>query len=490
MENQADVSGKNWNITDFQDLDSSLLLDLLPDPWFIIDESQNILRCSQSARSIFAIDDPWIVSHSFKDLISEDSSISPPIYPDKMTATAETEVCFQSADGKSDLDAKVSIRRIHNDHDQSAFFFIIIRDISDHKRTELDLLRFYNIAQYTINPVEITDANGKIIYINPAFERSSGYTKQEMLGKNPKLFGSGRHPKSFWIQMWNTINSGNVWVGKVENRKKDGTPFYSQLLISPIIDGNKKIVGYFGVHRDISEQKFLEEQLAHAQKMEIIGTMAAGIAHEVGNPLASISSIVQVVQRTTNDMFAKEKLELVKSQVNRISKIIHDLVDFSRPSNYQIQNTDITKCILQALEIVRAGKKAKSVKFDVNLRGALPLLQLVPDQIEQVFINIFMNAVDAVSNLPAGNSQEINVSAYGETDEISIVVRDNGSGITEENLPKIFEPFFTTKKVGEGTGLGLWVSYGIVKTFQGDIKVESTEGRGTTFTITLPIQSE
>ncbi len=122
-----------------------------------------------------------------------------------------------------------------------------------------------------------------------------------------------------------------------------------------------------------------------------------------------------------------------------------------------------------------AGKKAKSVKFDVQSESALLLLQAASHQIEQVFINIFTNAVDAVNNLPAGNSQEINVSASANGDEISIVVRDNGSGITEENLPKIFELFFTTKKVGEGTGLGLWVSYGIVKTFQGDIKVESTE---------------
>lgn len=487
---QTTVSGKNWNMMDFQELDSSLLLNLLPDPWLIIDEQHHILRCSQATRSIFCIDDAWISTHSFKDLISEDLLISQPLHTSPIAAATEKEVRFKSGDGKFDLHARLSIRRIFNDRKQTPFFFIVVRDISEYKRTELDLLRFYNIAQYTINPVEITDANGSIIYVNPAFERSSGYSKEEMLGNNPKLFGSGRHPKSFWEQMWKMINSGNVWVGKVENRKKDGTPFYSQLLISPIIDGSKKIVGYFGVHRDISEQKFLEEQLAHAQKMEIIGTMAAGIAHEVGNPLASISSIVQVVQRTTNDEFAKEKLELVKSQVNRISKIIHDLVDFSRPSNYQIQNTDIAKCILQALEIVRAGKKAKHVKFEVNLKGALPPLQLVPDQIEQVFINVFMNAVDAVNNLPTDNSQEIYVSAFEESNEISIVIQDNGSGIADENLPKIFEPFFTTKKVGEGTGLGLWVSYGIIKTFRGDIKVESVEGRGTTFTITLPIRTE
>jgi len=483
------AAAKNPAVIEIDDLDSALLLNLLPDPWFIIDENRHIVRCSEKTRTVFGIDDTWLATHSFQDLVSEDSSISEPLYTNLIASSAEAEIRFKSGDGSYALDARLSISRIPSNHQRGALFFVVVRDVSEHKRTELDLLRFYNIAHYTINPVEITDTHGNIIYVNPAFERASGYSRDEMIGKNPRLFGSGRHPKSFWEQMWKTINAGSVWVGKIENRKKDGTPFYSQLLISPIIDGNKKVIGYFGVHRDISEQKFLEEQLAHAQKMEMIGTMAAGIAHEVGNPLASISSIVQVVQRTTDDAFAKEKLELVKSQVNRISKIIRDLVDFSRPSNYQIQPTDITKCVLQAVEIVKAGKKAKQVTFEMNLKEALPLLHLVPDQIEQVFINIFMNAVDAVSMNPPGKPQQISVTTFEEGEEISVAIQDTGRGIAEENLPKIFEPFFTTKKVGEGTGLGLWVSYGIIKTFQGDIQVESSEEQGTTFTITLPIRS-
>jgi len=474
---------------EIEDLDTALLLNLLPDPWFIIDEQQRIVRCAEKTLKVFGIDSAWIAAHTFRDLISEDSSISEPLHTNLISSSAEAEVRFKSGDGSFAIDARLAISRINQNHSRGPLFFIVARDVSEHKRTEIDLLRFYNIAHYTINPVEITDTRGNIIYVNPAFERASGYSRDEMIGKNPRLFGSGRHPKSFWEQMWKTINSGSVWVGKIENRRKDGTPFYSQLLISPIIDGNKNVIGYFGVHRDISEQKFLEEQLAHAQKMEMIGTMAAGIAHEVGNPLASISSIVQVVQRTTDDAFAKEKLELVKSQVSRISKIIRDLVDFSRPSNYQIQPTDITKCVLQALEIVRAGKKAKQVTFEVNLKEALPLLHLVPDQIEQVFINIFMNAVDAVTANPPGKPQQISVTTFEEDEQISIAIQDTGRGIADENLPKIFEPFFTTKKVGEGTGLGLWVSYGIIKTFQGDIQVESSEERGTTFTITLPIRS-
>lgn len=375
---------------------------------------------------------------------------------------------------------------------------LIGRDISEEKKKELDLLRFSNIAHHTVNPLEITDARGRIIYVNPAFEKASGYSKEDLIGKNPNIFGSGKQPKSFWKKMWDTISSGKVWVGEVENRRRNGEPFFTNLLISPIIDNEGKVVGFFGVHRDITGQKHLEKQLIHAQKMESIGMLAAGLAHEVGNPLTSISSLVQVIQRETKDEFTQDKLALIKSQITRISRIIRDLVDFSRRSSYEIQLTDINKNVHEAVEIVRVGKKAKEIVFEVSLEKQIPMLPLVPDQIEQVVINILINAVDAIhadliSRAHLGDKKrpgKIVVKSALEDDDVAITITDNGKGIPEESLPKIFEPFFTTKKVGEGTGLGLWVSYGIIKSFQGIIKVDSVEGEGTTFTIKLPLQSE
>lgn len=368
----------------------------------------------------------------------------------------------------------------------------IVRDISEEKRKEIDLLRFSNVAHYTLNPLEITDAEGKIIYVNPAFERASGYSKDEILGKNPNVFGSGKHPRSFWENMWSTIRSGNVWVGEVENKRRNGEAFLTHLLISPVVNRSGEIVGYFGVHRDITDQRRLEHQLFQAQKMESIGTLAAGIAHEVGNPLTSISSLVQVVQRTSDDDFTKEKLELIKHQVTRISKIIRDLVDFSRPSTYEVQLTDINKSIRQAVEIVRVGKKSKSIQFEVQLDAALPSIHLVPDQVEQVFINILINAVDAVFDVQQHEQREgkITVSSRVDGEHVGVTIEDNGKGMSEEQVEKIFEPFFTTKGVGEGTGLGLWVSYGIVKSFHGEIRVESRVGDGSSFTILLPLQSD
>jgi signal transduction histidine kinase len=223
--------------------------------------------------------------------------------------------------------------------------------------------------------------------------------------------------------------------------------------------------------------------------MESIGTLAAGIAHEVGNPLASISALVQVAQRVTTDPFVNEKLGLVKSQVTRISKIIRDLVDFSRPSNYELELTDINKVVKEAVEITKVGTKAKDIIFETELTKDVPMLPLIADQIQQVFVNILLNAVDAiVEKKRDGKTNKISVKSANNGDEISLTFSDTGTGIKEENLAKVFEPFFTTKKEGRGTGLGLWVSYGIIKSFQGDIKIKSKINEGTTFIIKLPTQ--
>jgi PAS domain S-box-containing protein len=320
--------------------------------------------------------------------------------------------------------------------------------------------------------------------VNPAFERTSGYQGSELIGRNPNILSSGKHTKEFWRKVWEAILAGRMWVGEVENRRKDGTIFHTELVISPIMDAQGTVVGFLGAHRDITEQKALEQQLVRSQKMESIGTLAAGIAHEVGNPLTSISSLVQVILRTTQDEFAKEKLELIKNQINRITRIIRDLVDFSRPSSYIVKPTDLNEVLRDALNIVQYGKKVKHIEFDVRLTPGMPKLQVVPDQLVQVFINILMNAVDALDNIPG----TITLLTESLDHYVRVIVSDTGRGIDPEDLEKIFEPFYSTKEVGKGTGLGLWVSYGIVKNFGGDIIVESMPAKGSKFTVLFPRQ--
>jgi signal transduction histidine kinase len=222
--------------------------------------------------------------------------------------------------------------------------------------------------------------------------------------------------------------------------------------------------------------------------MESIGTLAAGIAHEVGNPLASISALVQVAQRISTDPFVNEKLDLVKSQITRISKIIRDLVDFSRPSNYELELTDINLVIKEAVEITKVGTKAQNIIFETNLSPNIPLLPLISDQIQQVFVNILLNSVDAIIEKKRNSKiEKISVKSESTDNEVTLTFSDTGIGIKEDKLNKVFEPFFTSKTEGKGTGLGLWVSYGIVKSFQGDIKIKSKLNEGTSFIIKLPI---
>lgn len=459
---------------------ANIFIDIIPDMCFVVSEDRNVLVYNRSARELLGLPETSVEEIPFYSLLTDDSPRPLLAVLRTKEQSPEAEVRFRTRNGGA-IDALLFIRKIHGVGRD--FLYVIARDISEAKKKELDLLRFSNVVHYTVNPIQITDAQGRMVYVNPAFERATGYSREELIGQNPSIISSKRTAPDFWRNSWEQINAGKVWTGEVENRRKDGKAIFAQLVISPIVDSDGTVVGFLGAHRDITEQRHLEQQLMHSQKMESIGTLAAGIAHEVGNPLASISSIVQVLMRTVDDEKAKDKLGLVQSQVHRITKIIRDLVDFSRPSNYQVQPTDLVKSVVEAVEIVKMGKKAKAITFVTHVRKQIPTLALVPDQISQVFINILLNAVDAMQ----GKEGTITTELTRDVEKVLLTITDDGSGIAPENMPKIFEPFFTTKRVGEGTGLGLWVSYGIVKSFQGNITVESRPGGGTSFSVTLPL---
>jgi PAS domain S-box-containing protein len=467
------------------------LFESFDDMCFILSADGEIVKLNKSASGALKSDNESLIGKNFIDLL--ESSYREKfrlIYTDCViqNRNGSTFSVIQLNDQMIDVNISIIPTKCMGE-DKPYNYFVLARDITEQRKKELDLLRFYYVAENTVNPLQITDVNGKMVYANPAFIKVSGYSREELIGKNPNVFGSGKHSKKFWARMWNTINAGKAWVGEVENRKKGGEPFFTQVLVSPIVDEDGNVSAFFGIHRDLTERRIMERQLIHTQKMESIGTLAAGVAHEVGNPLASISALVQVVQRSTDDQFVKEKLELVKSQVTRISKIIRDLVDFSRPSNYELQLTDINQIVSEAVEIIKVGTKAKNIEFKVSLNQNVPLLPLVADQVQQVFVNILLNAVDAIAEHdPPKRDCTIATKTDVSQENVIITFEDDGVGISEENTGKVFEPFYTTKKEGKGTGLGLWVSYGIIKSFQGDIIVESTPGEGTTFKILLPIQ--
>ena len=473
------------------------LLDAIPYLCLALDPNGRIVYANVTARAALDSKSGTLVGRPIHELLPPQSGKAFALAVQKCAGDgtpAGVDVKLSTADSP-DRDIHFSIST-HAPDGKGRVPLVIAtgRDISAQKRKDLEFVRFYNLAHNTVNPLEITDTDGRIIYVNPAFEKASGYPRDELIVRNPNIFSSGKHPAAFWKKMWDTIGTGKVWNGEVENRRRNGEPFHTHLLISPILEQDGSIVGYFGIHRDITEQKYLEKQLIHAQKMESMGLLTAGIAHEVGNPLTSISSLVQVIDRSTDDAFVRDKLELIRNQINRISRIIRDLVDFSRRSNYEIELSDVNACVREAIAIVGVAKKAKTIAFENIPDPLLPRLALVADQIQQVLVNMLINAVDTVDEkfraLPAEEQAgKIGCRTRVAGNDLLVEISDNGKGIPESHLPKIFEPFFTTKQVGEGTGLGLWVSYGIIKSFQGEIRVASVEGEGTTFTIRLPLHT-
>jgi PAS domain S-box-containing protein len=460
---------------------------ILSDDGIILDVNRSFLVHSDKTRE-------WLINQRFESILHEASvmKFEHALY----TVGSKTEqhevdckLCLRE-DNFIEARIFISVNDAGKSKKAGKTLFLVIKDITETKQKEIDLLRFYFVAQNTVNPLQITDLSGKMIYVNPAFEKASGYSSKELIGNNPNVFSGKKHSRQFWDNMWQTISAGKVWMGEVENKKKNGEPFFTQVLISPIMNYDNTVIGYFGIHHDLTEKRNLEKQLIHTQKMESIGTLAAGVAHEVGNPLASISALVQIIQRQTQDEFIREKLELVKKQITRISKIIRDLVDFSRPSNYELKLTDINENVRESIEIVQVGKKAKDVDFIAELDETLSPLPLVADQMQQVFVNILINAVDAILDKRAQKTVPgksfIKATTTFRDGYYVITFEDNGPGVKPDHLTKIFEPFFTTKMEGKGTGLGLWVSYGIVKSFQGELKVESSYGEWTKFIIYLP----
>ncbi|HQF42233.1 MAG TPA: PAS domain S-box protein, partial [Ignavibacteriaceae bacterium] len=168
----------------------------------------------------------------------------------------ETRLFFK----KNFINVKLSFVPFKSQEFKERLTLVTARDISEEKKKEMDLIRFFNVAENTVNPLQITDLNGKMIYVNKAFETASGYSKDELIGRNPSILASGKNSAKFWDKMWDTVSSGKVWVGEVENLKKDGEPFFTQLLVSPILDKDGKVSGYFGIHRDLTEKRTLERQ--------------------------------------------------------------------------------------------------------------------------------------------------------------------------------------------------------------------------------------
>jgi len=254
--------------------------------------------------------------------------------------------------------------------------------------------------------------------------------------------------------------------------------------ISPFKDPSG---GHVVILEDITEKKKMEEQLQQASKLASLGKLTAGISHEIGNPLASISSLVQELKSLKMESgedreFSSESLKTINSHIERIAKIVRSLGDFARISTKEKIPSNISEILDRTINLVKYDKRFKNVQLVPNI-DILPPFRFNPDQIQQVFLNLMLNSIDA---MPDGG--ELTVSMKKIDSSVEIVFSDTGSGIDETIIDRIFDPFFTTKSPGRGTGLGLSICYGIIREHNGTITVKSRKGEGTTFTIRLPVE--
>jgi PAS domain S-box-containing protein len=250
-----------------------------------------------------------------------------------------------------------------------------------------------------------------------------------------------------------------------------------QVQITPFRTGENK-VNYICLIQDITDLKLMEERIMQSEKLQALARISAGLAHEIGNPLTSISSYVQVLKEMDLGDFANQALEVISKHILRISEIIRNISSFAKPSRGEVFPTRVSEVLEGSLSLVKFDKRMKDIKINLNLKE-VPEVLVDPNQLSQVFINLILNAGDA---MPEGG--ELTIETKEEDGFVLISFRDTGIGIPPENLPHIFDPFFTTKE--KGTGFGLSVSYSIIKNFGGDILVESEVGKGSTFTVKLP----
>ncbi len=281
-----------------------------------------------------------------------------------------------------------------------------------------------------------------------------------------------------------TFSDGRIRQIEHAMSTRTGEKRIFQFTTGPIREGDD-IVMVLVMMQDITETKQLEAQLIHQEKMAAFGLLAAGVAHEIGNPLSSLSSLVQYSQRKSYDESVQDMLTLMRSHIDRISNIVREMVDFARPPKYESCPTDVNDVIKSAMGIARYDPRSKNVEMKTSLDSGIPPIDLAADQLLQVCLNLILNSLDAMC---AGG--ELTIASKQVNEEVKITFKDNGSGMNKEVINHVFEPFFTTKEVGKGVGLGLSVSYGIIKGFGGHILVESEAGRGTTFTIVLPLEKE
>ena len=375
------------------------------------------------------------------------------------------------------------------------------RDITEQKRTEESLRLLGSAVEQSKESILITEAEldlpgPRIVFVNPAFMQTTGYTAEEAIGKTPRILQGPRTDRTVMNRLRRNLADGETFAGETINYRKDGQEFDMEWQIAPIRDAGGKVTHFVAVQRDISERKRLETQLVQSQKVESVGQLAGGIAHEFNSLLTAIigQSELLLADLPIWSPLAKNATEISKA-AGRAATLTRQLLAYGRKQFLQPESLDLNR-VITATE----GMFHHFMGGDVTTRlvpaSDLQMVRVDLGQIEQVIMNMAINSRHAMPNGGTFTLATANVS-FGEADRerapelkpgdyVMLTITDTGVGMSAEVQARVFEPFFTTKGVGEGTGLGLSTCYGIIKQSGGHISVQSEPAHGTTFKIYLP----
>jgi PAS domain S-box-containing protein len=385
--------------------------------------------------------------------------------------------------------------RLYSDEDLdvlerlSALFVPAIQSI----RAEQQLRELSMAVEQSPVSIVITDTRGQIEYVNKKFAEVTGYSAEEAIGQNPRILKSGKVPAEEYTRLWKTILRGEDWHGEFLNRKKSGELYWEDAVITPVLDVQGMITHFLAIKEDITELKMMRDRMLAAQKLADLGTLAAGVAHEINSPLQVITgmskSLIRRIERKEADLeTVKAELEVMHRNGWRVAEIVRALRTYAHVAPAQFARHDLNELIRDTLLLIEHQLRNWSrVEIKTTLAPDLPEILCDPNQISQVVINLISNARDA---MPDGGLIQLETGVLSDQERVFLDVSDSGFGIPPEIRERIFDPFFTTKAPGQGTGLGLSIVSGIVGAHLGEIRVESQPGRGARFRVLFPLQAD
>ncbi|MBC8385453.1 MAG: PAS domain S-box protein, partial [Candidatus Cloacimonetes bacterium] len=443
------------------------------------DKDMKIVGFNKAAEDTFGYRFSEIEGKDYKILFANEADYFF-VYEDTIHKEKSTFEVFNSRSNGEEFECFLSVSVLRDERGSIDGIMSISREITAMKKSE-EILRELKEAVETLRlGVTITDIQGNITYTNPADAEIHGYKVAELIGKDARIFAPLTYRKT------TSIDQIKKWKGLIRestNIRKDGSKFPVWLISNVVKDKDGNPTAIVTTCEDITDRKEMEKQLLRSERLAGIGELAAGIAHEIRNPLGNISSSAQFCIRKYNPAKEiKQYLEIIRRNSDNANKIIKELLDFANPREIALKKIHIGEIIDSVIKLVEARSRSHKVYIKPEYLSDIPLIDLDEKWIEQAFLNFVLNSIDA---MPNGGELKISVQTKKDKGILEIIFADTGMGISEAKLKKVFDPFFTTKD--DGVGLGLSLVHQIIMAHKGKIRIKSEIDKGTQIFVTLPI---